>query len=167
MSEFDKFLIKGELLEAMALTYIDKQNNCSMYVNPDRNSIGNEYFKFCNNASWIKATKLCRISFREPKYIIHSNSYKVEDWLLTKKEQKFLMTVLWSDSKKYKGFSVWQALIIDYNAERYDLDLEECERITLNFQHKLSLRSQLSGYEEIQLAALPLGLPIPNYLKLH
>ena len=151
MSEFDKFLIKGEMLEAMALTYIDRYNNCSMHV----------------NASWTKATKLCRISFREPKYIIHINSHKVDDWLLTKKEQKFLMTTLWSDSKKYKGHSVWQALIIDYNIERYDLDLEECERISLNFKRKFSLKSQLSEYEEIQLMALPIDLPMPNYLKLH
>ena len=167
MSEFDKFLIKGELLEAMAQSFIDFDANTSMYVNPDQRRKGNEYFKFCNNARWSKATKLCRISFREPKYIIHTNSHKVEDWLLTKKEQKYLIKVLWSDSKKYKGFSVWQALIIDYNAERYSLPNDISEKLTITKQQKLGRHANLSEVEELMLQALPIDLPIPNYLKLH
>ena len=166
MSGFDKFLIKGELLEAMALTYIDKQDSCCLQVNPDQNS-KTEYFKFCNNTSWTKATKLCRISFREPKYIIHTNSHKVEDWFLTKKEQKYLIKVLWSDSKKYKGFSVWQALIIDYNAERYSLPNDISEKLTITKQQKLGRHVNLSEVEALMIQALPIDLPIPNYLKLH
>lgn len=166
MSEFDKFLIKGEMLEAMALTYIDKQDSYCLQVNPDQNS-KTEYFKFFNNVSWVKATKLCRISFREPKYIIHTNSHKVDDWLLTKKEQKYLIKVLWSDSKKYKGYSVWQALIIDYNAERYSLPNDISEKLTITKQQKLARHVNLSEVEGLMVQALPIDLPMPNYLKLH
>lgn len=167
MDSLSKYFIKGELIEAMALTYFNRENNCSMCVNPDPNRVGNEYFKFCNNYSWSKATKLCRVSFRSPRYIVHTNSRKIEDWTLSKKEQKFMIRCLLEQSKKYKGHTVWQALIIDYNNERYAISVDETERITLAFQKDLGLKSELSEYEKLMLIALPIDLPMPNYLKLH
>ena len=166
MNDLAKYFIKGELIEAMAQTYTDRANNCSMYVNPDLNRIGNEYFKFCNSISWNKATKLCRISFNKPQYIIHTNSRKVSDWTLNTKEKKYLVKTLLSKSKKYAGLTVWQALIVDYNGERYSFDLEECKGITLSVQYALVAKLELTELERFMLHALPIDLPMPNYLNL-
>lgn len=166
MNTLAKYFIKGELIEAMAQTYVDRIVNCSMYVNPDINRIGNEYFKFCNNASWSKATKLCRISFNKPQYIIHTNSQKVDNWILTAKEKKYLVRTLLSKSKKYVGLTVWQALIVDYNAERYSFDLQECKDITIAVQYGLVAKSKLTELERAMLHALPFDLPMPNYMML-
>ena len=166
MNTLAKYFIKGELIEAMAQTYVDRTSNCSMYANPDLNRIGNEYFKFCNNASWSKATKLCRISFNKPQYIIHTNSRKVDNWILTAKEKKYLVRTLLSKSKKYIGLTVWQALIVDYNTERYSFDLQECKDITLAVQYGLVAKSKLTELERAMLHALPFDLPMPNYLTL-
>lgn len=166
MNTLAKYFIKGELIEAMAQTYVDRIANCSMYVNPDINRIGNEYFKFCNNASWSKATKLCRISFNKPQYIVHTNSRKVDNWILTAKEKKYLVRTLLSTSKKYVGLTVWQSLIVDYNAERYSFDLQECKDITLAVQYGLVAKAKLTELERAMLHALPFDLPMPNYLNL-
>ena len=166
MNTLAKYFIKGELIEAMAQTCIDLQNNRSMHVNPDLNCIGNEYFKFCNNVSWSKATKLCRILFNKPQYIIHTNSRKVDNWILTAKEKKYLVRTLLSKSKKYVGLTVWQALIVDYNAERYSFDLQECKDITLAVQYGLVAKAKLTELERSMLHALPFDLPMPNYLNL-
>lgn len=166
MNNLAKYFVYGELIEAMAQTYIDRVANCSMYVNPDLNRIGNEYFKFCNNASWSKATKLCRISFNKPQYIIHTNSKKVSDWTLTAKEKRYLVRTLLSKSRKYINLTVWQALIVDYNTERYSLDLDECKCITIAVQYKLVAKRELNEFERTMLHALPIDLRMPNYLKL-
>lgn len=159
-----KYFIKGELIEAMAQTYIDLQNNRSMYVNPDLNRVGNEYFKFCNDASWSKATKLCRISFRAPKYIVHTNSRKVSDWTLNAKEKKYLVRVLNSKSDD-TTLTVWQALIVDYNKERYSLPASVTKQLTKQKQQELS-KGVITDLVDRMIHALPIDLPMPNYLKL-
>lgn len=161
---FDRYLIQGELLEAMAQTYIDLQNNRSIYVNPDLNRVGNEYFKFCNNASWSKADKLCRISFRSATYIIHTNSRKVTDWTLNNKELKYLMRVLNSKSDD-ASLTVWQALIVDFNKERYSLPASVTKQLTKMKQAELT-KGVITDLADRMIHALPIDLPMPNYLKL-
>jgi hypothetical protein len=164
MNTLAKYFIKGELIEAMAQTYIDLQNNKSMYVNPDLNRVGNEYFKFCNDASWSKATKMCRISFRSPAYVIHTNSRKVSDWTLNAKEKKYLVRVLNSKSDD-TTLTVWQALIVDYNKERYSLPASVTKQLTRQKQQELS-EGVITDLVDRMIHALPIDLPMPNYLKL-
>lgn len=165
MNNLAKFFIKGEFIEAMSQTYIDWQNNRSMHVNPNLNRVGNEYFKFCNDACWSKATKMCRISFRSPAYVIHTNSGKVSDWILNEEEKKYLLKSLLYKSTKYPGLTIWQVLIVDYNVERYSLPHDICKQLTMQKQQELA-KGVITDLVDCMIHALPIDLPMPNYLKL-
>jgi hypothetical protein len=152
-----------ESIYAMAQCGRDLVNNCSVYVNPDLNRIGNEYFKFCNSSIWTKADKICRISFNKPQYVIHRGPK--QNWKLSSGEKKILINLLNSKSRKY-DCTVWQYLILAFNDERFGLDFDMTQNVTVSYQYELASKYQLTAEERILFHCLPYDLPMPNYMML-
>lgn len=107
----------------MAVAVIDRQTNTNIWVeNPATRN--NKYFKFGNNSSWNKATKLARISLLKPVYLYHTNTNGVKDWELTTKEKRMLVDLLMSSSKT-ESLTNWQKVLGTYNQDNYSLPIED------------------------------------------
>ena len=89
-----------------------------IYVHPDRHRNGDEYFKVYNAASFDRAKKVCRISFRKPEYIIHTNSDGKVNFKLNAEFRKEVINVL-NTTRPVKindnQITVWQWAILQYN----------------------------------------------------
>ena len=136
---------ESELLFEMATVYRNIEDNICITVNPDPNRIGEPYFKLYNHKSYNQASKAIRISFLEPKYIIHNNNRDMRDWFLNNKEKKSLMKYLNLVSDMFnedlnRKLSVWEKAIYLYNYE--------------------------NGFDKEDDNYLKLDTPIPNYLEL-
>ena len=143
----------GEFLHEFATVARDSNLNMSVAVNPDRNLKNIEYFKVYNHAKPQRATKIARIQFRCPEYIIHNNNRKLKNWTLTSDDKTSLLKLLNSESKKdiIPQITVWQSLIISFN---YEMGLDTAD--TLKNKYKKLV------YPDF----LPIDLPIPDYRKL-
>lgn len=125
-------------------------------INPDSNRIGDPYFKMYNKPSWNKATKVARISFLEPKLIIHK-SQGVQPWTnLTKQDIDDLNDYLDSPWKNHPGFTIWDGLKYGWNEEwGFEVGSEK-EYIDGNYDE---LNKNNPSY-------LPSTLEIPDYYQL-
>lgn len=143
---------ESEILTQFTTVARDYNLNISLVINPDKNQNLNntEYFKFYNNANPDKASKIARIKFRLPEYIIYHNNGGKENWFLDSEEKKILMEILRQPCEKYPEFSIWQGLISDFNWET-GLDRSETK--------KNSISDML--YPDF----LPIDLKIPDYLN--
>ena len=85
------------------------------------------YFKVFNNTDYKRASKITRVRFKSPTYVIHLNQV----WDLNSKERKMLINIL---NTRYTGgvyedaSTIWDALIRDFNEhvklqDRLPLDL--------------------------------------------
>ena len=84
-----------------------------LYARPDSGrNYGNglAYFK-CYDGPDINTANVARISFYEPKYIIH-NKDSNNNFTLSSKQKKILMELLKSE---YKGELVWIKLLTEFN----------------------------------------------------
>lgn len=108
----------GEVLTEFSTVARDYDLNICVAVNPDSNAhlCGEEYFKVYNNPHPAEATRIARIKFRSPEYVIHQNNGNKENWQLNSTEVKAL-TELLNKQGKYRNLSVWQSLIYDFNFE--------------------------------------------------
>jgi hypothetical protein len=118
-------LISEEYLEEMSTIYKSKEYGIGVSVNPDSKRSGNPYFKFYNSSDYLSATKIIRIMFNKPDYIIHNNGKEL--WKLNSKEKKLLMDVLHMPSKRYRGRTNWEAAKFDWNYEYLEemIDIDE------------------------------------------
>ena len=123
-----------EPVYAMANVYTSNEKGVTIQVNPDPLHIGLPYFKYYNSSRYFKATKIARISMDIPAYIYHTNSVGLKDWRLNSKERKELDSILSSRSTKYLGYTVWQAIIIDYNLEKFGIDFDTVKECTIKNQ---------------------------------
>ena len=146
----EEYLVE-EYLEEMATVYIDRENNYLYQVNPDRSRKGLEYFKLYDSVNWPKAKQVARISFREPKYIIHRNTDGKENWFLNSKQKKALVKALTMKSIKYQGYNNYQTAIIDFNLEKGLEPDKTKENLVNDLKYPVYL---------------PIDLPIPDYMKL-
>ena len=144
----------GEILTEFATVKRDRNLNICVAVNPDRhrNLKNMEYFKIYNHTDHLRATKIARIKFRAPEYVIHNNRKGVENWFLNSKDIKNMIQVLNSPSDNYPGFTTWQGLILNFNYESGDLDFEETKK-----------NVQDNGKTLPHPDFLPIDLPIPDY----
>ena len=149
-------IINSEYLAEMATVHRDLENNITVCVNPDRQRRGERYFKFYNASHYEAANKVIRISFDLPQYIYHTNTDGKEDWILNGKEKKELIEILLSQSKKYSGYSVWDAAKFDWNNEALDEMLNSNEYIAGKYDEKF----------KDNLNYIPSTLNCPNYLEL-
>lgn len=155
--EYDIDIEAGEILTEFATVARASDLNICVAVNPDskRNLYGAEYFKIYNHYDPTRASKIARIKFRSPDYVIHTNSKGMKNWVLNSKEIGDLMKLLKRPCKKHSGFSVWQGLILDFNYET-GLDYEKTK---VNKEVEEDKKVEELKYPEY----LPIDLKIPNY----
>lgn len=119
-------LLESELLNEMATCYLDGKSR--IIVNPvDSGNL--LYFKYCNTKGYTSETAVARISLLEPDYIYNHNDGH-SSLILSSKAKKSLNEKLQSKSKKYPGYTVFQAVIFDLNMEKFDVYPEETKEIT-------------------------------------
>lgn len=113
-------LNEEEILPKSIFVYSNNDYNMSLVINLYFKDIiidGNEYFKVYNNINPNKATKVARIKFRKPEYIIYDNNNGIENWFLNSIEKRSLMRILISPSSLYPDRIVWNELIRLFNKE--------------------------------------------------
>lgn len=123
-----------EPVYAMANVYTSSEEGVTIQVNPDPLHLGLPYFKYYNSSRYFKATKIARILMDIPAYVYHSNNGRLEDWILNSNERKQLDSILSSRSTKYPGYTVWQAVIIDYSLEKFGIDFDIVKECTVRNQ---------------------------------
>lgn len=100
----------------MATAFSRESFSICLAINPDPNRVGEPYFKMYNAQSWRKATKVARISFKEPKLIKHSSNK--ESWNTVPRDIRHeLIDYLDSESKTFPSFTVWDYLKYEWNME--------------------------------------------------
>lgn len=105
---------------------VDKKNGMSVYCKQSDTRISGKdaYFKVYNSAEHSSATKVTRVCFYTPKYIMHRDPERKENWTLKAKEKKQLMDLLNKKSRNKNFDRVWDELIFEYNkcnpADRID-----------------------------------------------
>ena len=144
-----------EPLYEMATVGYDESLSIIVEVNPDSKRIGNEYFKVYDSSSKEKAKRVCRILFREPKYVNHRRgrgvTKRMSNWIMNSNERDALVKFLNKPSDILHELTVWQAAIVLFNNEK---GLPRSKTME-NFINDLK-------YPEY----LPIDLPIPDYTKL-
>ena len=153
---FDVNIEEGEVLTEFSTVARDYGLNVSLVINPDknRNLKNTEYFKFYNNARPDNASKIARIKFRSPEYVIHHKNRGKENWFLNPAEKNILMKLLNQPCEKHTRFSIWQGLILDFNYET-GLDYKETKK-----------NKQISRFGMPHPDYLPIDLKIPDYSEL-
>lgn len=86
-----------------------------IWVNPDQGRNGDPYFKMYDAQKYSSAKHSIRIGLKEPKLIYHADGKKF--WNVTKSDLKALDRFMSKKSRKYAGFTNWQATIFDWNYE--------------------------------------------------
>lgn len=143
--------------ELNEMSTVSRGFSMTISVNPDKNRIGDEYFKIYNSESVTKANKIIRILFRKPEYVFHT-SKGYSDWILTKNELKNLLNFLNSTEILYDNngvghtVTIYQKAIILYNYER-GLGNNISDALTL------MLNNTYADY-------MPLNLEMPDYMLL-
>lgn len=106
-----------ESLYAMSNVHTDYFDyGASFQINPSEDRLGEPYFKVYDSFSIDKARRVARLSFNEPKYIIHKDGLGKQPWFMNASEKKYILSIL----KKNKH-SVWKKLIANWNKEKYQV----------------------------------------------
>ena len=110
------FHLNKDIIEERTIA-IDSKNNISIFCRPTDTKISGEdaYFKVFNSVDYLKATKVARICFFGPKYIIHKNRDGKENWNLKAKDKKILIALLNSKSSNANFDTIWEETIAEYN----------------------------------------------------
>lgn len=106
----------AESVYAMSNVYTNFTYGFSFQVNPTESRVGEHYFKVYNHPSMTAADKVARISFDEPRYIIHKDSKGKQPWVLDSISKKAIIDLLSKNSH-----SVWKKLIANFNREKYGI----------------------------------------------
>lgn len=118
MKELDEELLYEELMYEMANVRRDRDNDFMlMAINPDRNRVGEPYFKVYDAGNWRKATKVARLSFFDPRLIIHTGG-NIPPWRrLTNRDIRDIEDFLDSPSRTIPGATTWDELKYRWNVE--------------------------------------------------
>ena len=115
----DERIIVTEQVLLEGTVYKSSIMSVGCFPNPNYNYGDDAYFKVFNNTQYDSASKITRIRFKSPTYIIHLNQV----WDLNNKEKKILIRIL---NSRYTGVkfdndqtvaTVWDALIRDFNSQ--------------------------------------------------
>ena len=132
---------------------------CKLGVDGNFTRRGEPYFKYYNSSSPKTATGVARISFLAPRYIIHSG-YPL-CFKLTREHKEALLRFLHEEPirTRFAGMTNWQLAITFYNEENYS---------ELGIDWDTFTKEEQATYGKNSLArfALPVDLPMPNYLLL-
>lgn len=105
----------SEPIYSMAQIGQNEKPSFCIWVNPDQGRNGNPYFKMFDAQRYTSAEKSIRIGLLEPKLIFHADGKKI--WNVTKSDLKELDRFMSKKSRKYAGYTNWQATIYDWNYE--------------------------------------------------
>lgn len=153
-------------LTAMSTVFSDRKAGISIQINADENRVGLPYFKYYNSFQYSKATKVARISFKSADYVIHKNADGKQNWYLNAKEKQQLVLILSSKPTYFShGYTVWQKLIIQYNAEKFQLMEDDTLNCAKNTYNKFIKDYTAIGYNNL-IDVLPFDLQMPDYLLL-
>ena len=147
-------------LDEMATIIADtKDGGMCIVVNANETRKGMPYFKVVNHNSFRKAEKIARISFLKPEYIIHKNRDGKTNWVLNNQEKRHMIELLHQKSTNIfrdgKRMSNWEKAIAQYNMENSLINnIEKAED------------KKLKDTKDFEKEALPIDLPIPDYMKL-
>lgn len=117
-----------ESLYAMSNVYTDYfEYGASFQINPSEDRLGEPYFKVYDSFSIDKAKRIARLSFDEPKYIIHKDGLGKQSWFMNAFEKKYIVRLL-----KKNRHSVWKKLISNWNKEKYQIKSRRWSLFTEN-----------------------------------
>ena len=135
----------------MSMAWRSIQNNRCVWVeNPT--GYNNKYFKYLNGPSYKKASKVARISLMSPTYLNHKNADGKDNWILTTKEKKELVTLMQENNKTYPTLTNWQVTLLTYNWDNFELDVENIINRTYDKQKFPNV--------------IDIDTPMPDYTKL-
>lgn len=154
-----------EPIESMARVGKDDEANMVYYVNPDLNRIGEPYFKVYDNISHPKAKHIARISFLEPRYIVHKEEAGKQTWRLNSSERKKMISYL-NKKSPFFGISFFQYAMYNWNLEYGFLDIDFDESL-----YHDPIEAYKEGFFDTKEnvnhpSYLPSYLEIPDYTKL-
>ena len=128
MQNPDERIIVTEQLLLEGTIYKSSIMSVGCFPDSGRSYGDDAYFKVFNNTDYKRASKITRVRFKSPTYVIHLNQV----WDLNSKERKMLINIL---NTRYTGgvyedaSTIWDALIRDFNGhvklqDRLPLDLK-------------------------------------------
>lgn len=159
MKTFKEFLNETkESLYEMSLAFTDSLNKLAIWVE-NLTGYNNQYFKLYNNDSYVKATKVARISMLKPNYLVHKNDDGKENWILNNKEKRKLINLLHSKNEEYVILSNWQVIIATYNRDNFHIPFVNLVMRNITFDDYNEKIKTIKG-------AIPLNQPMPDYMKL-
>lgn len=147
--------------------YGSKGKSYFIGVDSSPNYIGNPYFKFYNSDSVESATRVARISFLTPRYVYH-RSESLPPLILNSKQRKILMAYMneWCDEDGYDELTNWEYSIIMHNREATNVPWKGRQWKRFNYQYIRSHQYEINHTYPKLKRALPIDLPMPNYLLL-
>ena len=153
-----------EPIVSMSKVGLDSKENMLYYVNPDINRVGEPYFKVYDSISHKKATHIARISFLEPRYILHKDETGKQPWKLSSSEKKKMLNYLNKSSGFFK-MSFFQYAMYLWNNEYGFFDDKSLE------EYENPMIAYAKGIYDIEEnihhpSYLPSYLEIPDYTKL-
>ena len=158
MKTFKEFLRESDLILEMTKVISNKNPNYSIWIeNPS--GFNNKYFKLYNNDSYIKSTKVARISMLKPNYLVHKNDDGKENWILNNKEKRKLVNLLHSKNEEYGILSNWQVIIATYNRDNFHIPFINLVMRNITFDDYNEKVKTIKG-------AILLNQPMPDYMKL-
>lgn len=148
---------------SMAWDYTNKNKSYCAWVEGPM-GVDNRYFKFYNNDSPAYASKVARIRIDRAEYVggNHNESNKqgkVENWILTNREKRLLITLLNSPSDDNVNCTKWQDILIRWNRDNF--------RIPAN----KTVTGQIDGYQAKKgvldnIKPFSIDTIMPNYEEL-
>ncbi len=154
-----------EPIESMSQIGSDETAKMVYYVNPDTNRRGDPYFKVYDNILRSKARTMTRISFLEPKYVIHKPDRGMKSWKLNKSEIKSMIKYLNKRSALFK-ITNWQ-----YAMYMWNLEFSFFSKGFDENKYDNSVIAYVKGYYDVEEnlnhpSYLPSYLEMPDYLLL-
>lgn len=87
-------------------------------VNPTEDRVGECYFKVYDAPTYGKARHVIRLDFFKPITLLHRKSTKLPWSDINKQDLKDVDSFLDEESKRYPGYTIWDALKYDWNTEK-------------------------------------------------
>lgn len=122
----------AESVYAMSNVYMSGKYNITFQVNPTESRAGEHYFKVYNSFSVSSSDKIARISFDEPRYIIHKDGLGKQPWTIDSSSKKKMIMLL-----KMNNYSIWKKLIANFNREKYEVSSRRWSWFTTDVKDNL------------------------------
>lgn len=129
--------------ELTSIVEIDILSDYYIHIDASEDCLNRAYFKVYNSARRDKVTKVARISFFEPEYILGID-LNYDNWILSTKEKLNLITLL-----SNKRYSVWHQAIATFNQEKNFLTPDNWLRFDKNVKQLLSFTKSIDDVKDL------------------